>query len=132
MHATVTVDAYPGETFRATVARIGQVVDPGTRRIQVRCDLPNPEGVLKPEMYARVSLLTRDGQIALRLPNSALVTEGLYSFVFVESAPGAFVKRKVELSVQDREYSYLSSGIGKGERVVVNGALLLQSELSGS
>ena len=40
--------------------------------------------------------------------------------------------RKVELSVQDREYSYLSSGIAKGERVVVNGALLLQSELSGS
>ena len=75
LHATVTVDAYPGETFRATVARIGQVVDPGTRRIQVRCDLPNPEGVLKPEMYARVSLLTRDGQVALRLPNSALVTD---------------------------------------------------------
>ena len=69
---------------------------------------------------------------ALRLPNSALVTEGLYSFVFVESAPGAFVKRKVELSVQDREYSYLAGGVAKGERVVVNGALLLQSELSGS
>ena len=132
LNATIAVDAYPGETFRATVARIGQVVDPVTRRIQVRCDLANLEGVLKPEMYARVSLLTRDGQVALRLPNSALVTEGLYSFVFVESAPGTFVKRKVELSVQDREYSYLSSGIGKGERVVVNGALLLQSELSGS
>ena len=130
LNVSVAVDAYPGETFRAKVTRIGQVMDPVTRRIQVRCDLPNPEGVLKPEMFARVSLLTRDGKQALRLPNSALVTEGLYSFVFVETAPGTFTKRKVELSVQDREYSYLSSGVGRGERVVVGGALLLQSELA--
>ena len=130
LNVSVAVDAYPGETFRAKVTRIGQVMDPVTRRIQVRCDLPNPEGVLKPEMFARVSLLTRDGKQALRLPNSALVTEGLYSFVFVETAPGTFTKRKVELSVQDREYSYLSSGVSRGEHIVVGGALLLQSELA--
>ncbi len=130
LNASVAVDAYPGETFRATVTRIGQVMDPATRRIQVRCDLPNPEGVLKPEMFARVSLLTRDGQQALRLPNSALVTEGLFSFVFVETAPGTFTKRKVDLSVQDREYSYLSGGVARGERIVSGGALLLQSELA--
>jgi membrane fusion protein, heavy metal efflux system len=130
LNVSVAVDAYPGETFRATVTRIGQVMDPATRRLQVRCDLPNPEGVLKPEMFARVSLLTRDGQQALRLPNTALVTEGLYSFVFVETAPGAFIKRKVELSVQDREYSYLSGGVTRGERIVSGGALLLQSELA--
>ena len=130
LNVSVAVDAYPGETIRAKVTRIGQVMDPVTRRIQVRCDLPNPEGVLKPEMFARVSLLTRDGKQALRLPNSALVTEGLYSFVFVETAPGTFTKRKVELSVQDREYSYLSSGVSRGEHIVVGGALLLQSELA--
>ena len=127
---SVSVDAYPGETFRATVSRIGQVVNPETRRVQVRCDLANPEGVLKPEMHARVSLLTSEGQKAVRLPNSALVTEGLYSFVFVESKPGLFNKRRVELSVQDREYSYVRSGVARGERVVIGGALLLQSELA--
>ena len=130
LSANVSVDAYPGETFRASVTRIGQVMDPATRRIQVRCELPNPEGILKPEMFARVSLLTRDGQVALRVPNSALVTEGLYSFVFVETTPGTFTKRKVDLSVQDREYSYLAGGVGRGERVVVGGALLLQSEMA--
>lgn len=130
---SVSVDAYPGETFRATVTRIGQVVNPDTRRVQVRCDLANPEGVLKPEMHARVSLLTSEGQKAVRLPNSALVTEGLYSFIFVETKPGVFSKKRVELSVQDREYSYVRSGVARGERVVIGGALLLQSELvSGS
>lgn len=127
--ALVTVDGYPGETFRARVVRIGQVMDAGTRRVQIRCDLPNPEGLLKPEMFARVSLLARDERQVLRLPNSALVTEGLFSYVFVETAAGAFARRKVELSVQERDYAYLSGGVNKGERVVVNGALLLQSEL---
>ena len=125
----VSVDAYPGETFRASVARIGQVVNPESRRIQVRCDLANPEGALKPEMYARVSLLTSEGRNAVQLPNGALVTEGLYTFVFVEAAPRVFVKRKVELAVQDREYAYVREGVRKGERVVTSGALLLQSEL---
>ena len=126
----VSVDAYPGETFRASVTRIGQVVNAETRRVQVRCDLANVEGLLKPEMYARVSLLTNEGQLAVRLPNSALVTEGLYSFVFVETQAGVFVKRRVELSVQDREYAYVRSGVARGERVVIGGALLLQSELA--
>jgi len=129
---SVSVEAYPGEAFRAVVARVGQVVNADTRRIQVRCDLANPDGKLKPEMYARVTLLTDEGKQAVRLPNSALVTEGLYSFVFVETQPRVFVKRKVQLSVQDREYSYVSAGIAKGERVVTSGALLLQSELGSS
>jgi cobalt-zinc-cadmium efflux system membrane fusion protein len=127
---SVSVEAYPGQSFRAAVTRIGQVVNPDTRRIQVRCDLANPDGLLKPEMYARVSLLTTEGLQAVRLPNNALVTEGLYSFVFVESTPRVFIKRKVELAVQDREYSYVRSGLAKGERVVVGGALLLQSEMA--
>ena len=127
---SVSVEAYPGETFRAVVARVGQVVNPDTRRIQVRCDLSNPDGKLKPEMYARVTLLTDEGKQAVRLPNSALVTEGLYSFIFVETAPRVFSKRKVQLAVQDREYSYASAGVAKGERVVIGGALLLQSEMA--
>lgn len=127
---SVGVEAYPGESFRATVARVGQVMSADTRRIQVRCDLANPDGKLRPEMYARVSLLTSEGQRAVRLPNNALVTEGLYSYIFIEASPRVFQKRKVELAVQDREYSYVREGIAKGERVVVGGALLLQSELS--
>jgi cobalt-zinc-cadmium efflux system membrane fusion protein len=126
----VSVEAYPGESFRATVARVGQVVNPDTRRIQVRCDLANPQGLLKPEMYARVSLLTSEGRNAVRLPNSALVTEGLYTYAFVEVRPRVFAKRRVDLAVQDREYAYVRAGVAKGERIVTGGALLLQSELS--
>ena len=127
---SVSVAAYPGETFRASVTRIGLVVNPDTRRIQVRCDLANVELLLKPEMYARVYLLASEGQQAIRITNDALVTDGLYSYVFVEKQPRVFEKRKIELAVQDREYAYLRGGLTKGERVVTGGALLLQSELT--
>ncbi len=123
-------DAWPGERFHGRIERIAPVVDPATRRVQVRCSVENLDAKLKPEMYARVSVLPDEARSAVRLPNSALVTEGLYSFAFVEREPGVFEKRKIELVVQDREFSYVGAGLMSGERVVVRGALLLNSELA--
>jgi membrane fusion protein, heavy metal efflux system len=126
---SVQVDAWPDERFPARIEKIGEVVDPATRRVQVRCGLANPERKLKPEMYARVTLLSDENRTAVRLPNTALVTEGLYSYVFVEQSPGVFKRRRVQLAVQDRDYSYVGSGVEPAERVVVAGAVLLNSEL---
>jgi len=123
-------DAWPEDRFHGRIERIAPVVDPATRRVQVRCSVENLDAKLKPEMYARVSVLADEARSAVRLPNSALVTEGLYSFVFVEREPGVFEKRKIELMVQDREFSYVGAGLMSGERVVVRGALLLNSELA--
>jgi cobalt-zinc-cadmium efflux system membrane fusion protein len=127
---SVEVDAFPDERFAAKIVKIGEVVDPATRRIQVRCDLANPERKLKPEMYARVTLLSDANQVAVRVLNNSIVTEGVYSFVFVEKTAGVYEKRRIDLRLQDRNYSYLNSGISVGERVVTSGALLLSSELS--
>jgi len=125
----VQVDAWPDERFPARIQKIGEVVDPATRRVQVRCSVANPGRKLKPEMYARVTLLADRSRTAARLPNTALVTEGLYSYVFVEQSPGVFVRRRVSLAVQDRDFSYVESGVAPGERVVVAGSVLLNSEL---
>jgi membrane fusion protein, heavy metal efflux system len=127
---SVQVDAWPGEQFPGTIERIGEVVDSPTRRIPVRCAVANPDGKLKPEMYARIALLADKNRRAVRVPNSALITEGLYSYVFVEKEPGVFEKRRLRLGIQDREYSYVEDGLKPGERVVVVGPLLLNSELS--
>jgi len=126
----VEVDAFPGERFEATVARVGEIVDPATRRVPVRITLPNPQRRLKPEMYARVTLLAEAGERAVRVPNEALVTEGLYTFAFVERAPGEFERRQVTLAFQTPEWSYVLSGLVAGEHVVVAGALLLNGELA--
>lgn len=127
----VEVDAYPEEIFYGKVTVIGGALDPLTRRIQVRCYLDNPGRKLKPEMYARVTPDADSDTNLPRIPNSALFTQGVSSFVFVELSPGVLQRRKVELSLQSHEYSYVKQGLRSGERVVTSGALLLNSELAG-
>lgn len=126
---SVQVDAYPDEVFNGEVKTIGIMVDPTTRRIPVRCSVES-RGKLKPEMYARITPLDNGQHRVIRLPNSALITEGLYSYVFVEEQPLHFKKRKVTLDLQRREYATVKAGLQVGERVVVVGAILLNSELS--
>jgi cobalt-zinc-cadmium efflux system membrane fusion protein len=128
---SLEVDAYPGRRFAGTVAHVADVLNPATRRIQVRCRVANPERLLKPEMYARVSALAEGDRSRVRIPASALITLGVGTYVFVEEHPGRFVRRGVEVSTQGRDTVYLQSGIQAGERVVARGALLLNSELQG-
>ncbi len=126
---SIQVDAYPDEVFDGEVKTIGIMVDPTTRRIPVRCDVVS-RGKLRPEMYARITPLDTSAHRVIRLPNSALITEGLYSYVFVEERPLHFKKRKVTLDLQRREYATVKQGLRAGERVVVGGAILLNSDLS--
>lgn len=127
----IEVDAYPGEVFHGKVTVIGETLDPVTRRIQVRCYLNNDKLELKPEMFARVTPIADQASDLPRIPNSALVTQGLYSDVFVELSPGVLQRRRVALATQDRDFSYVREGLTPGERIVTSGALLLNSELSG-
>ena len=127
---SVEVDAYPGETFPGKVMVVGETLDPVTRRVQVRCAVDNKQHKLKPEMFARV-VPTADAKSGLpRVPNSALFTQGLYSFIFVEQLPGVLQRRRVTLAMQGANFTYIRKGLRAGERVVTSGALLLNSELS--
>lgn len=127
----IEVDAYPGETFPGRISVIGETLDPVTRRIAVRCEIADPQQKLRPEMFARATPVA-DGQSRLpRIPNTAIVTQGLYSYLFVEKSPGVLQRRRVSLAMQGSDYSYVKEGLQAGERVVTSGALLLNSELSG-
>ena len=127
---TVDVDAYPGSEFLGRIASIGEVLDPQTRRVQVRCTIENPQRRLKPEMFARVTPIVDDNRKLVRLPNGSIITEGLYPHVFVEKEPGVFAKRRVVPGLQGREETYIKEGLIEGERVVTKGTLLLNSELA--
>lgn len=126
---SVQVDAYPNEVFSGTVKSIGVMLDPTTRRVSVRCSIESKDK-LKPEMYARITPLSQQNNKVIRLPNSALITEGLYSYVFVEETPNHIKKRRVTLDLEEREFATVKDGLKAGERVVTAGAILLNSELS--
>ncbi|WP_286758180.1 efflux RND transporter periplasmic adaptor subunit [Ralstonia sp. RL] len=127
---SIETDAYPNERFAATVERVGLALDPATRRVQVRCSVKNPEHKLKPEMFARVSFLADGRKTGVQVPNTGLVADGLHSYVFVEKQPGTFEKRAVTVTVRGSDSSFIE-GVSGGERVVTEGALLLNSEAAG-
>jgi cobalt-zinc-cadmium efflux system membrane fusion protein len=129
---SVEVDAYPGEAFQGKVTVIGEALDPATRRIQVRAEIKDATRRLKPEMFARVTPVADKHASMPRIPNTALFTLGLHSYVFVEQSTGVLQRRQVELGLQSHEYSYVKEGLHAGERTVTTGALLLNSELAGN
>ncbi|RQO34281.1 efflux RND transporter periplasmic adaptor subunit [Herminiimonas sp. KBW02] len=129
--STVSIEseAYPNERFAAKIVQLGQSVDPNSRRVTVRARLNNPDGKLLPEMYVRASVQQESGT-GVAVPNSAIITRGIYSYVYVQNAPGEFQQRKVKLLTRGSDISYVGEGLKGSESIVIKGALLLDAELN--
>lgn len=129
MPVTVRVQAYPQLVFPGRIARLGEQLDPETRTVQVRVELANSGGRLKPEMYATAEIAAGSGPESLRIPQEALQQiEGRPS-VFVETAPGRFVLRAVETGPAAAGDVEVIRGLSGGERIVVQGSYILKSQL---
>ena len=114
----------PGREFEAQVERVSDAVDPHSHHITVRLGLDDPGAVLKPEMFARVTIRTQHTNV-VTLPTAALITQPSGYAVFVQTANGRFERRAVTIGAEWNGHSQVISGIHAGERVVVEGALLL-------
>ncbi len=128
---TVETEAYPNTLFSGKVELVGLTLDPATRRVQVRCAIRNDDGRLKPEMFARVSFAANEGASkAIRVPNSSIFVEGMYSYVFVETQPGSFEKRRITIKIKGYDKSYVDTGLKNGDKIVSEGAFLLNAEVA--
>ena len=111
--------AYPDQTFHGFISRISPGVDPNTHTLQIRCEVKNPGGQLKPEMLARVRIVT-ESSYALVVPTEALVFDTNDYYVYVDLGGGKYDRRKVEIgSWKDQGAARVVSGLKAGERVVV-------------
>ncbi len=125
--ATMTLSYLPGKAFDGKVAFIYPSVDPQTRTVQVRVEFPNPDFELKPDMFADV-VLRADLGLRLAVPDSAVLDTGTRSVAFVESDAGVFEPRELKIGLRlEDEYEVLE-GLSEGERVVVSGNFLIDSE----
>jgi cobalt-zinc-cadmium efflux system membrane fusion protein len=101
---------------------VGAVVDRATRTVPIIFELPNPEGVLKPGMFAKVTLLTGETVSGVAIPESALVDDNGKPTVFVLAGGESFYKRPVRTGVRSGGMVQVLEGVKEGERVVSVGA----------
>ena len=125
--ATVTLSAYPGREFSGKITYIYPQVESTTRTLKVRIELANKGLLLKPDMYADVTLNMSYGK-RLVVPQEAVMDSGSEQLVYVSLNDGYFEPRKVQLGQKlDNKYVVLG-GLNEGERVVTSGNFLVDSE----
>lgn len=125
--ATLSLPQQPGLALTGKVTFVSPVISPESRTLTVRFEFPNPGLVLKPQMYADVSL-TLDASSGVIVPDAALMDTGLRTVVFVETAPGTFEPRAVSVGVRGEGTAEILAGVREGELVAVKANFLLDSE----
>jgi Cu(I)/Ag(I) efflux system membrane fusion protein len=130
---TLTVQSLPGEPFTGKISFIDPVVDHRTRTVQVRVEVDNEEGHLRPGMFAEALIETKTGEMhRLVVPASAVLFTGRRSVVYVEvpkAASPTYELRQVELGPRSGPVYPVRSGLAEGERVVTQGAFVLDADL---
>jgi membrane fusion protein, copper/silver efflux system len=115
--------SYPDDVFKGQILRVSPNIDPNAHTAEIRCTVQNPEMKLKPQMLARVRIITDPGS-ALVVPQQALVFDGDSYVAFVEVAPGSVERRTVEITAwNDHGYARILSGLKAGERIIVKQAI---------
>lgn len=117
--------AYPDQAFTGVLKTIDSRVDPVTRSVQVRAEIPNPDGHLRPGMLLTVSVQRAPRQV-LALPELALLQIGRNSFVYRIGADGTVAQVPVKTGARERGRVELLDGVVAGDRVVVEGIVKLR------
>ena len=127
--AKIKIDAYPDKAYQGKVTFIYPTVTPETRTAKIRVELPNPNGMLKPSMYARLEFAAgHGGPKALVVPDSALLDTGTRQLVLVRRGEGAFEPRAVKTGMRADGYIEILDGVRVGEEVVVSANFLIDAE----
>lgn len=124
----VKVEAYPNVDFPATVASVGDVVDPVTRTIKVRAWVKNESHQLKPEMFARLQLDVSDSAQFLAVPREAVLEAEGKQFVYVVENGNRYVRREVKVANISPDQTRIIEGLTHGERIVTKGAVLIKGQ----
>ena len=125
MKATVTVDAYPGETFEGRIAQVAPVLDPATRTAQIEVEVNNANSRLKPGMYAKVDFVVERRANTLVVPANSIVDLNGKKGVFMSEENVAKFK-PITLGMTHPDMVEVTDGLTEGTRVVSTGATALR------
>ena len=119
------VDAFPGQAFTGEVYAIDPLIDEAGRSILLRAKLPNPDHVLRPGLFARITLVLNEREDAIQVPEQALVPQGQDQFVFkIEDGKAAFTK--VTTGIRREGMVEIVEGLAPDDEVVTAGQLKIR------
>ncbi|HKW38662.1 MAG TPA: efflux RND transporter periplasmic adaptor subunit [Burkholderiales bacterium] len=124
------VPSFPYHVFRGRVSAILPEVNVATRTLRARVELANPGGKLKPGMFASLAFAGSAGGEVLLIPSEAIIRTGARSVVIVAEGEGRFRQQEIELGFESGGRSEIRKGLDEGDKVVVSGQFLIDSEAS--
>ncbi|MGQ9644960.1 MAG: efflux RND transporter periplasmic adaptor subunit [Thermodesulfobacteriota bacterium] len=120
MKASVQIEAYPGKIFEGRIARINKALDVATRTLQVEIYIPNSNRLLKPGMFARLTVALSEKPKTLVILRNAVLEEGGSRFVFVIRGKAAF-RTTVVTGFEEHPFVEVLQGVSEGDSIVVRG-----------
>lgn len=120
--------AIPGKTFQGRLSYIYPYAEAETRTIKVRMAFDNPDLLLKPDMFANITIHTKNQPDAITVPTESIIRSGDKDQVFVMRAPGQFEPRKVTIGLSADGMTQILDGLNVGEEVVTSSQFLIDSE----
>ena len=125
----VVTSGFPDQTFNGTVAMVGDTLDPMTRTIPVRIVVPNPGTRLRPGMFASAHIAEPKTRNALFVPEDALQDINGMKVVFATRDGQTFRAITVNIGTQSQGKTEILNGLEHGDKIVVNGAFIVKSEM---
>jgi len=126
--ASVRPRAYADRVFSGRVALIYPHLNMETRTARVRIELPNPDGLLRGDMYADVEIAACCGGAVLAVPDSAVIDAGKRQVVILDKGEGRFEPREVTLGRRGEGFVEIQKGVAEGDRVVTSANFLIDAE----
>jgi RND family efflux transporter MFP subunit len=130
MPVSISLSYLQGKTFKGEIGFLYPFLDPQTRTLKARIEIPNPGNTLKPDMYAEAKMVYSVSQ-QIAVPEQAIMRTGTTDYVFVKGAEDTVFKREVQLGIRSSDgYFEVTSGLLEGEAVVASANFLVDSESS--
>ncbi|MGY8705896.1 efflux RND transporter periplasmic adaptor subunit [Bradyrhizobium sp. 18BD] len=129
---TVNVMALPGRPLTAKINYVAAAIDPSTRRLLVRATIDNKEGLLKPEMFANVTIYSAGDRAAPAVPKQALIYEADKVRLWVAREDKSVELREIKTGLINGNLVEVTSNLKPGEQIVVKGSLFIDRAASGS
>lgn len=129
---SVNVMALPGRPLTAKINYVAAAIDPNTRRLLVRATIDNKDGLLKPEMFANVTIYSAGDRAAPAVPKQALIYEGNQVRIWVAREDKSVELRQIKIGLINGNLAEVTSNLKPGEKIVVKGSLFIDRAASGS